>query len=562
MGQKRDANRTEIEAASSFCVLFEDVFEEIRSLQTSVMQEVKDSAENIAGILDDVWRYTVHPYSENRMIHIFDIIGHVICSVIQKAVSQIDPWKINDGFKDNEILVLMTEGLNVVQTWIGACKSLTETYWPNYALHPWKGNAYIPNFCVNFETRLKEIHNIRSTYNQLIKLLTENEKVELNSHQFLEPFKNINIWIYNGPNQSWESAVANFSAKIRPAESKITEKLKPRMNNTSTKQMLYEFIRYKTLINRPLVKHALSNELDIFVSSLLAMLKTIQSQMDSDEVDVQMYQPAEMSPLVQRVQWAKQMEAKVKEVVICIENYLGEFENSEEVLKLASQLLRDLKTTYTQLHEDWSRDIQALVRDESAAAGDGPVVRFSREERLMEVRFEPRLVRAESEARALAALALAPPAALRVALAALTAPLAHARALHQVASFHNTLGERMIPSTRPMMLQAALELAALVQDDQPLYWHDEEKLIDYTERLKRVVLKLEGQNTYLTGQHLAIRNIIVKLMDTDLLAKQSEWKKGIKDIRDIIEKVEANGYKNTDMWRSHWDFQFSTQALP
>ncbi|XP_050362992.1 cytoplasmic dynein 2 heavy chain 1 [Nymphalis io] len=555
MGQQRDANKKEREAASSFCVLFEDIFEEIRSLQTSVMQEVKDSAENIAGILDDVWRYTVHPYSEDRMIHIFDIIGHVICSVIQKAVSQIDPWKIHDGYKDNEILVLMTDGLIVVQTWIGACKSLTDTYWPNYALHPWKGKPYIPNFCINFETRLKEIHNIRSTYNQLVKLLTENEKAELSSHQFLEPFKNINVWIYNGPNQSWESAVATFSAKIRPAESKIIEKLKPRMNNTSTKQMLYEFIRYKTLINRPLVKHALSNELDIFVSSLLAMLKTIRSQMDSDEVDVQMSQPAEMSPLVQRVQWAKQMEAKVKEVVICIENYLGEFENSEEVLKLASQLLRDLKTTYTQLHEDWSRDIQALVRDESAAAGDGPVVRFSREERLMEVRFEPRLVRAESEARALAALALAPPAALRAALAALTAPLAHARALHQVASFHNTLGERMIPSTRPMMLQAALELAALVQDDRPLYWHDEEKLIDYTERLKRVVLKLEGQNTYLTGQHLCIRSIIVKLMDTDLLAKQSEWKKGIKDIRDIIEKVEANGYKNTDMWRSHWDFQ-------
>lgn len=45
------------------------------------------------------------------------------------------------------------------------------------------------------------------------------------------------------------------------------------------------------------------------------------------------------------------------------------------------------------------------------------------------------------------------------------------------------------------------------------------------------------QNTYLTGQHLAIRNIVEKLMDTDLLAKQNEWKKGIKDIRDIIEKV-------------------------
>lgn len=59
------------------------------------------------------------------------------------------------------------------------------------------------------------------------------------------------------------------------------------------------------------MKHALNNELDIFVNSLLAMLKAIQKQLDSDEVDVQMCQPVEMSPLVQRVQWAKLMEAKV-----------------------------------------------------------------------------------------------------------------------------------------------------------------------------------------------------------------------------------------------------------
>ncbi|CAH2091872.1 unnamed protein product [Euphydryas editha] len=432
MAEKTDANKKEREAASSFCVLFEDICEEIRSLQVSQMQEVKDSAENIAGILDDVWRYTVLPYSADRMIHIFDIIGHVICSVTQRTITQIDPWKIYDGFKDNEILILLTEGLSVIQTWISACKSLTDTYWPNYALHPWKGETYVPNFCINFETRLKEVNNIRSTYNQLIKLLTENEKAELNSHQFLEPFKNINIWIYNGPNPLWESAVASFSAKIRPAEMKITEKLKPRMNNTSTKQMLYEFMRYKTLITRPVVKHALSSELDIFVNSLLAMLKAIQKQLDADAVDVQMCTPADMSPLVRSVQWAKLTEAKVKEIKMCIENYLSEFENSEAALKLASQLLTDLKTMYTQLHEDWCRDIQALVGGASAGAGDGPVVRFSRADRLMEVRFEPRLLRAESEARALAALALPPPPAAAAALRALTAPLAHARALHQV----------------------------------------------------------------------------------------------------------------------------------
>ncbi|CAK1551720.1 unnamed protein product [Leptosia nina] len=70
-----------------------------------------------------------------------------------------------------------------------------------------------------------------------------------------------------------------------------------------------------------------------------------------------------------------------------------------------------------------------------------------------------------------------------------------------------------------------------------------------------MVLKLESQNSYLTSQHLVIRGIVERLMDTELLAKQNEWKKGVKDIRDIIEKVESNGYKSTDMWRTHWEVQ-------
>ncbi|KAL4703382.1 hypothetical protein ACJJTC_011171 [Scirpophaga incertulas] len=210
--------------------------------------------------------------------------------------------------------------------------------------------------------------------------------------------------------------------------------------NYSLFQMLYEFMRYKSLIDRPLVKSALSSELEVFVKSLLSMLKTIRNQINSDEIDVQMYQPAEMSPLVQQVQWAKQMEVKVKDIHSCAEIYLKDFEGSTELLAIADQLMKDLKSLYIQLHEDWCRDLQAQVQ------------------------YDARVVRAEREARSLAALGLPAPANLATALATLTDSLCYAQRLQQVASFHNTLGERMIPSTRPMMLQAALELSALVQD--------------------------------------------------------------------------------------------------
>ncbi|CAK1578261.1 unnamed protein product [Parnassius mnemosyne] len=555
MAEKTDASKKEREAASNFCVLFEDVFEEIRSMQANPVYEFRDNAENIGGLLDDIWRYTVLPYSQDRMLHIFDIIGHVICSITQKALCSMDLWKVYNSIKDNEILTLTNDSLNVMQTWISACVSLTENYWPNYALHPWSGKGYVPQFCLNFQTRVKEIHDLRSIHNQLNKLLSKSERSELKTDHLFEAFADVNVWVCNGQNTAWDNSVIKFFTNLRPSEAKIAEKLRPRLHNTSTKQMLYEFIRYKSLINRPIVKQALNNELEIFVSSLLEMLKSIQMQLDSDDVDLKMYQPPEMSPLVQQIQWSKQMEAKVKDIQMCSEDYLKEFQGSVEVSKLAGQVLKDLKNSYTQLHEEWSRDIQAQVKSGSLQLSvDKPVVEFSAQNRLMVVNYNPRLVWTELEARALLALGLPAPRAAQ-AVDALATSLRYARDLQQVASFHNTLGERMIPSTRPMMLQAALDLSALVQDQKAVYWNDIEQLSNYTEKLKKMVLKLETQNSYLTSQHVAIRSIVEKLMDTELLVKQTEWKKCIKEIRDIIETVEANGYKNTEQWRSHWDWQ-------
>ncbi|KPJ16863.1 Cytoplasmic dynein 2 heavy chain 1 [Papilio machaon] len=555
MADKREATKKEREAASNYCVLFEDICEEIKSMQASPVYEIRDNAENVGGILDDIWRCTISPYAQHRMIHVFDIIGHIICSVTQKILSGVDLWKVHNSTKDDEVLKLINDSLNVTQTWISACLSLTDTYWPNYALHAWSGKSYVPQFCLNFQKRVKEIHDLRSIHNQLNKLLTNKERSDLKTDELFEPFTNINIWICNGKNPAWENAVLRFSSNLRPSEAKIAEKLRPRLHNTSTKQMLYEFMRYKSLINRPIVKQALSGELEIFVSSLASLVQGVRDQLEADDLHLNMYQPPEMSPLVQQIQWAKQMEAKIKDIQMCNENYLKEFQGSEEVSRLAEKVLKDIKNFYTQLHEEWSRDIQAQVKSGSLQlCTEKPVVEFSEQSRLLEVKFNPRLVWTELEARSLAALGLPAPGAA-LAIDALAHSLRYARDLQQVASFHNTLGERMIPSTRPMMLQAALDLAALVQDHSPVYWNDIEQLSDYTEKLKKMVLKLETQNSYLTSQHIAIRNIVEKLMDTELLVKQADWKKNIKHIRDIIEKVESEGYKNSEQWRSHWDWQ-------
>lgn len=101
----------------------------------------------------------------------------------------MDIWTIREGTKDNQVLMTLAECLKVIQTWSDACQTLTETYWPNYALHPWNGKPYVSKFCLGFQNRLKEVHDVRSTHNQLNKLLSNSERVELRTEEMFEPFK-------------------------------------------------------------------------------------------------------------------------------------------------------------------------------------------------------------------------------------------------------------------------------------------------------------------------------------------------------------------------------------
>ena len=51
-----------------------------------------------------------------------------------------------------------------------------------------------------------------------------------------------------------------------------------------------------------------------------------------------------------------------------------------------------------------------------------------------------------------------------------------AKSLEQIANFHNTIGDRMITSQRPMMLDAAVGLAKLVKDQTNMTWDNTQQV--------------------------------------------------------------------------------------
>ena len=63
-----------------------------------------------------------------------------------------------------------------------------------------------------------------------------------------------------------------------------------------------------------------------------------------------------------------------------------------------------------------------------------------------------------------------------------------ARDLERIASFHNTIGDRMITSQRPLMLDAAVSLAQLVKEQTDMTWNNPDR-----EEFKNYINKFEIQ---------------------------------------------------------------------
>ena len=134
-----------------------------------------------------------------------------------------------------------------------------------------------------------------------------------------------------------------------------------------------------------------------------------------------------------------------------------------------------------------------------------PVIEFN-DGRLMEVTYNPKLVNLIDEAQQLATLGFRIPREVQDAVVEAKKFLKQAKELDQIASFHNTIGDRMIPSQRPMMLEAAVALSKLVQAQNGITWDDGDQVESYIASLKNLINILAKQNNVLSQYHINVKN--------------------------------------------------------
>lgn len=121
-------------------------------------------------------------------IILFAISTFAAANVLEFCADQMsldDVWNL----KSFEVSQTLQDILEIIDSWLHVCDSLTRLFWPNYAQHAWLGEPHIPKNAVAFQERLHEIKNIKNIYKDITCLFNENNQIDKSIRRIFIPFK-------------------------------------------------------------------------------------------------------------------------------------------------------------------------------------------------------------------------------------------------------------------------------------------------------------------------------------------------------------------------------------
>ncbi|XP_078052127.1 dynein cytoplasmic heavy chain beethoven [Augochlora pura] len=507
---------------------------------------MEDAVEAVSGYVDDLWKLGDPVYSEDRMKSFLDIIGDEVVSLVRNVMEEI---RTSD---DRAKIEAISIGADVCEKWTNMVDKFTVLFWPHHSLHPWKGPSHIPQRCAIIGERLRQIAELCAQYRQLTRLLTQNERSGLGTDTLLQYFDDVRV-VFDDDEKStdWNRLRRKVEEGLVPAEERVAQKLKSQIADATTPNfLLAEFRRYFELMKREGLKRTLRGERETLLSAYGDLIDNCLAGPDTGDL-------LDSPKILQEVQAARSAEARLESLDKLGKELLDDLPGYEEVSSKVIRALKDVERKRQSFLETWIEETKAAVaRKELSLGTDSAVVELTGTS-MMRVTYDPRLMTLIREARALSSQGVELPREVRDLVERAGSLAGRARALQQIATFHNTIGDRMVPSQRPLMLTTALELARAVQEQSGVVWSDPMAVDAYTARLKELVRKFAQQNSDLAAKHCALRDLVSSLLKgetVNLIGNQNAWKDALMNMRTIVDTVEVE-YGNTKAWKLHWDRQ-------
>ncbi|CAD6239204.1 GSCOCG00008639001-RA-CDS, partial [Cotesia congregata] len=538
---------SERSAIQDLIKLLQDIRSELDNAASSNdgLLGLEESLEIISGLIDDIWKLETPIYNEKRMKSLLEIIDRELLACVETSLTELTA---KDARISDEAVLNASQ---VCKKWVASCERHTSLFWPHQSLHPWKDPPVVPPACKQIGARLKQAAELRLQYHQIVRLLSDSQRQSLNTSEILQQFEDYKTLCDVEKSAEWERILRRFEENLAPAEEGVTEKLKRQFAAAQTPVVLISKVqRYAELIKRPRIKQNLRTERENLFSGIGDVIDVYQSGPDVKEL-------LDTPHILQEVQAARYAETKLTNLEKLVRELLDDLPEVKQAMEKVHAAARDAETKRAHLVEAWIQDTQKSIADKELTLGtDSAVVELTGTS-MMKVNYDPRLMTLIKEARALSGQGIELPREIKSLVERAGALAGRARELQKIANFHNTIGDRMIASQRPIMLATAMEFARAVQEQKGVVWSDLYAIDVYINRLKEYVQKFARQNSELATKHMYLRDLVANLLKgevVNLIGSQVAWKDTLKTMRSVVDDVDAN-YGNTKAWKLHWDRQ-------
>lgn len=467
IGQLAD-NKADAERASYFTSAIGELHQLLLATGDS-LQSLEDCLDVLNSKLDELWKSPAN-YPENRMVDVLDVVAMSLVEMCCDHLSNDDLWGGNTLVVSGTIAHVQ----DIIDNWNQVCDTLTRLFWPNYATRQWLGDAHVPRYGRLLKERLQEISNLRTMHLELGNLFARDGHDEAGTvtmlGQMFRPFRRINILdISTLGVRKWQGAKAEMERILRPIDEKIAILLKAKLTGhlSNPRQMMSIFTKYRVITERASVLQFLRSEREHFLDSVQVLVDDLRQSMalaaGQDQQDIGQTNSL-VSGICRECRFLRTCELQIGEILSVA--HLLQFDvTTNDLLLQLSALKQEVTSSQAANFERWCSDSEAAIKSgELSLRDDRSVVEFDKgDKQQMRVTYAEQLITFCFDVKELEVLGFRVPAHLKHVVSHAQRFIRPARQLQQIAAFHNTIGDRMIPCQRPIMLKQAVELARMVQ---------------------------------------------------------------------------------------------------
>ena len=203
------------------------------------------------------------------MEHLFKVTTKALGARIEKEFKENDIWQ--SSFSD--VRVKLNECMRVCRGWKDRTTELTREFWRGQnEKHKWDGKPFFDPYLENMIIRINVIFELRSQHDELLRLLTQEERERLKVNSTFDPFRKINSFYTNEyQTGDWNRAIKEYESILEPMEKEICAKLRSDYlsdTKATASQQLREFQRWKGLLSKESIKRELQQDRETLLARI------------------------------------------------------------------------------------------------------------------------------------------------------------------------------------------------------------------------------------------------------------------------------------------------------